>query len=87
MPKEKPAHEIRFGYIKAAIWKNETASGSRYNVTFSRSYREGEEWKSSDSFGRDDLLLVSKIADQAHSWIFGQAHEQPQDNDRQRTTR
>ena len=26
--------------------------------------------KDSTSFGRDDLPLVAKIADQAHTWIF-----------------
>jgi hypothetical protein len=67
--KQKPSHEVRIGAIKAAVWKNETQGGSRFNVTFSRLYKDGEQWKSSDSFGRDDLLLLAKVADQAHSWI------------------
>ena len=71
-PKDKPVHEVRLGSIKAAIWRNETATGARHNVTFSRIYRDrdGDAWKSTDSFGRDDLLLVAKVADQAHSWIL-----------------
>jgi len=28
-------------------------------VTVSRSYKEGDSWKSSDSFGRDDLLVLA----------------------------
>jgi hypothetical protein len=40
--------------------------------TASRLHKDGETWKRSDSFGRDDLLLVAKVADQAHSWIFEQ---------------
>jgi hypothetical protein len=78
MPKEKdkPAHQIRLCSIKAAIWKNDTASGVRFNVTFSRLYRDGEEWKSTDSFGRDDLLLVAKVSDQAHTWICNQRGEE-----------
>ncbi len=60
--------------IKAAIWKNETESGIRFNVTTSRLYRDGEEWKSTDSFGRDDLLLLQKVLDRAHTWIFDQGH-------------
>lgn len=73
-PKEKPVHEVRLGSIKAAIWRNETATGPRHNVTFSRIYKDREEdtWKSTDSFGRDDLLLVGKVADQAHTWIMEQ---------------
>ncbi|MEZ5952186.1 MAG: hypothetical protein R3C12_23950 [Planctomycetaceae bacterium] len=72
MPKQKqqPVHEIRLGAVKAAIWENETSVGVRHNVTVSRLYKEGEEWRNTDSFGRDDLPLVAKVVDQAHSWIF-----------------
>jgi len=73
--KTKPTHEIRLGSIKAAVWKNETEAGVRYNTTFSRLYKEGDKWESTDSFGRDDLLLVAKVADQAHSWICAQNQE------------
>lgn len=67
--RQQPVHEIRLGAIKAAIWKNETENGPRFNSTFSRIYRNGDEWKSTDSFGRDDLLVLAKVADLAHSWI------------------
>jgi hypothetical protein len=66
----KPVHEVRLGRIKAAIWENETQTGIRHNVTLQRIYRDGEQWKTSDSFGREDLPLVAKVADQAHTWIF-----------------
>jgi hypothetical protein len=68
----RPAHEIRLGAIRAAIWQNRTQNGSRYNVTISRLYKDGDQWKDSASFGRDDLLLVAKVADEVHSWIFQQ---------------
>ena len=76
MPKEKPVHEVRLGAIKGAIWKNDTQNGVRYNVTFARLYKDGDEWKSTDSFGRDDLLVLAKVADKAHSWIFEQSQEE-----------
>jgi hypothetical protein len=80
MPKEKakvkPVHEIRLGRIKAAVWENETQNGSMHNVTFSRLYKVGTQWKDSGSFGRDDLPLLAKVADRVHSWIFDQSHEQ-----------
>ena len=68
--RNQPAHEVRLGSIKAAIWQNETDTGVRFNVTFERLYKDGEQWKSTDSFGRDDLLLLGKVADLAHSWIM-----------------
>ena len=71
--KARPVREIRLGRIRAAIWENETQNGTRHNVTLSRLYKDGDEWKDSTSFGRDDLPLVAKVADLAHSWIFAQA--------------
>lgn len=70
--KQKPAHEVRMGSIKSAIWKNDSEAGVHYNVTFARLYKKSEDWKSSDSFGRDDLLLLAKVANKAHSWIYEQ---------------
>lgn len=82
MSKDKPVHEVRLGAIKAAIWKNDTQNGVRYNTTFSRLYKDGEEWKATDSFGREDLLIVAKIADQAHTWIHAQNQDGREDYSR-----
>jgi hypothetical protein len=75
MENNKPVHEVRIGAIRAAIWKNQTETGARYNATFSRLYKSGEQWGSTESFGRDDLLLLAKVADQTHSWICAQPRE------------
>ena len=78
MPNDKPAHEVRLGAIKATIWKNDTGNGVRYNTTFARLYRDEDKWKNTSSFGRDDLLVLGKVADLAHSWICEQHQdEQP----------
>ena len=69
---KQPVHEVRLGRIKATIWENDVENGVRRNVAISRLYKDGEQWKESSSFGRDDLPLVGKVADIAHSWIFEQ---------------
>ena len=74
--KKRPVHEIRLGRIKAAIWENDTQNGTRHNVTLSRLYKDGDQWKDTTSFGRDDLPLVAKVPDQAHSWIFAQSAQE-----------
>lgn len=74
--KVKPVHEIRLGRIKATIWANQTDNGIRHNVNLTRLYKEGDDWKDSSSFGRDDLPLVVKVADLVHSWIFQKTQEQ-----------
>ena len=75
MANQKPVHEIRLGRIKAAIWENETQNGTRHNVTVSRLYKDGEQWKDTQSFGRDDLPLLAKVIDRAHSWIFEESQD------------
>lgn len=59
------------GRIRAAIWENDTQNGKRCNVSITRIYRDGnDKWQDTTSFGRDDLLLVKKVADAAHTWIL-----------------
>jgi hypothetical protein len=76
----RPVHEVRMGRVRAAIWENETQTGTRHNVTFSRLYKDGDDWRDSTSFGRDDLPLLAKVADMAHTWILGQSSGQTSDN-------
>jgi hypothetical protein len=76
----RPAFEARLGRIKAVAWRNLGESGPWFSVVFSRLYKDGDEWKQSESFGRDDLPLVMKLADMVHTWIYqqGQAAGDPQ---------
>lgn len=71
-PKNKPVAKIRSGRISADIWRNDSEQGTRFTVTFARNYRHKEtgDWKSTASYGRDDLLGLAKVADLAHSRIL-----------------
>ncbi len=69
----KPVHEVRLGRVRAAVWENDTKNGVMHNVTLSRLYKDdNDNWADSTSFGRDDLPLLAKVADHAHTWIFTQ---------------
>lgn len=70
MTKNKPIHTIRRANIEAAIWENNGENGVAYNVTFSRSYKDGDDLKNSTSFGKHDLLRLSRLADLAEDFIF-----------------
>lgn len=70
MANAKPIAEVRIGNVKAAIWKNATENSARYNVTLRSLYKDGDAWKTTQSFGRDDLLVLAKVADLAHSRIY-----------------
>ena len=69
MEKTKPVAQVRLGTICASIWRNDTENGSFYNVSFQKLYKDDDGWKYSESFHRDDLLVVAKVADLAHSRI------------------
>lgn len=81
----QPVHEIRIGLIKASVWQNLTRAGERFNVTLTRLYRNGDHWKESRQFGRDDLLQAAKVLDLAHTWIHlhdraeipAESHDEP----------
>ena len=71
MNKNKPVYEKRLGRIRGTVWKNENDNGAFFNVGFSRLYKDDSgQWRDAATFSRDDLLLVAKIADQLHGWIF-----------------
>jgi hypothetical protein len=77
--KTRPVAEVRLGCIRAAIWRNDGTNGTWYNATFERTYRDGDEPRSSQNFGRDDLLALAKVADLANSRIFELQHEDRED--------
>ncbi len=77
MSSNKPVKEFRLGRILGLIWLNEDDSGNGWhNVSISRLYKDGNEWKKSTSFGRDDLPLVAKVADLCHTWIYQASQDQ-----------
>ena len=76
MANQKPVDEIRIGRVKATIWRNGTDEQPRHNVTFGRLYKEADQWKTTQSFGRNDLLVLAKVADQAHLRIFALPQEE-----------
>ena len=69
----RPVQRFRSGSVSASIWKNEpTSGGNFYSVTFSRSYRQDEEWKNADSFGARDLLDLRRVIGSAEQFIAEQ---------------
>ena len=79
----QPVHKIRHGAVSASIWRHDTEKGPVLDVTFQRSYKEGEAWKNSTSFGRSHLLVVSLIAARAFEWIGNQPQQPRQTGPRE----
>lgn len=65
-----PVAKLRIGLINASIWQRVTENGTFHSVTFERRYRDANgEWQSTHSYDVSDLLLLAKLADQAHTEI------------------
>lgn len=78
MERNNPTHEVRLGTIRATIWANHReGEDTWYRVTTSRLYKEGSQWRNTQSFRPDDLPTLGKVLDMAHDWLLSQMPEKP----------
>ena len=67
--KNRPVHQVRIGRIKAAVFEN--GDDAPRKVQFQALYKDGEDkWQGSQSFTREDLPLLIKVADRVHSYLY-----------------
>ncbi|GEM_PF-5566109 len=66
----KPIRVFRLRGVKAAIFENHAAVNVFYKVSLQKIYREGEEWKTTTSLGRDDLPIARLLLDRAWEFIL-----------------
>lgn len=64
-----PVQGFRVGAVRVAIWENQSPNGTRFNATFQRLYHDQGLWKTSTSFGRNDLSSLVQAAEMARDWI------------------
>ena len=75
----KPVFQLRIGLIKVTVRRSRTRSGLRHTVSVVRLYRNGDVWKQSTRYGRDDIPAVRLALDKAHTWIYQHGNqEEPQ---------
>ena len=68
-----PVHEIRRGLIKVKIWRKCVHNRLFHTIAVTRLFRNGDLWKESSLFGRDDIPLLRLVLDEAHLWIHQQS--------------
>lgn len=69
MPR-KPVYQLRHGLLKVRVWRKRTRSGIRHTISVIRLFRNGDVWKESTRFGREDIPLIRLLLDKAHTWIY-----------------
>ena len=70
---QKPEKKFSCGPISAGIWANtKVVAGETvkfYSVTINKAYKEGEEWKYTNSFNIEDLPKVALVATEAYKYV------------------
>jgi hypothetical protein len=66
----KPIRTFRLRGVKVAVFENQTEQGVYYKTSLQRIYREGKEWKTTTSLGRDDLPVARLLLGQAWEFIL-----------------
>ena len=66
----KPVAKFRARGVNVAVFENKGDNGVFYKTTLQRVYREGEEWKTTSSLGRDDLVVARYLMQKAWEWIL-----------------
>jgi len=71
---QKPVKTIRLRGISASVFANHAKSEGRditfHKVSVQRSYKDGDEWKQTTKFGRDDLPVVNEVLQRAWAFIL-----------------
>jgi hypothetical protein len=88
MPGQKPKKQFRMGLVVASVFDQPTDTGTIFNVSITKLYKnEGDtEWSRSTSFNRDDLPLVGEVSRQAWTWIHENQQSERADARRAKAT-
>jgi hypothetical protein len=67
---KKPAYKTTHGGVNAAVWANQGKEGAVFHsVTFERTYKDGEDYKTSASYGiSTDLANLERCIFDVKVW-------------------
>ena len=72
----EPLMKLRDGLITATVWENTTGEGenekTRLSIEIVRSYKDGDDWKTTANFSSVELLKVSQLASRTYDAIVAQ---------------
>jgi hypothetical protein len=66
--KNAPVAKFRLGAVTASIWRND----SFFNVTLTRSYKDGDDWKDTNQLGAGDLENAIHVLKKSVDFITAQ---------------
>lgn len=67
----KPVQVFRLKSVKVAVFENRSTDGAPFfKTSLQRIYRDGEEWKTTQSFSREDLPVARLLLQRAWEFIL-----------------
>ena len=68
----RPVETIRLRGISASVFENVSDDGKTtfHKVSLQRTYRQGDEWKNTQSLSRDDLPIAAMLLQKAWEYIL-----------------
>jgi hypothetical protein len=70
MKENGPVFERRLNHIRVSVWRNVNEGRPWFNTVFTRRYKDGNDWRDSNSFnGLADLALLQEALEQAREYI------------------
>lgn len=68
--KKSPVHKLRVGAVSGSVFLNKTKDGVEFpSAVISRSYKEGDGYKTSNSYGAKHLAELVALATALQSWM------------------
>lgn len=68
---KKPVHQIRMSPIQVSIWENQNEKDGSvfHNVTWTRNYKDGDEFKHSNSVSKNNISTLIAALGVAKEWL------------------
>jgi hypothetical protein len=69
--KKLPVYKCKVGAVEAAVWEQDGKDNRKfYGITVARNYKDGETWKTTTSFGTNDLPKLQLALAECYKWIM-----------------
>lgn len=73
---KRPYLELKDGMVKATIWHEVQDGQKRFNIAFTRLFKDSDRWWDGACFQRQDMAAICRLANDADLWIAEQAHQE-----------
>lgn len=81
----KPVKAFRLRGVSASVFENHSKTDGRdvafHKVSLQRVYRDGDDWKTTTSFSRDDLPIARLLMERAWQFILDAEASRGRDED------